>query len=75
MAQGRTSDATYLQFCNQMDDAILRVILSQTGTSKSEAQGLGGSQSDVMKDVRDEVVAADSDVLHESFNRTVVAAG
>jgi hypothetical protein len=71
LASGRTSDATYEEFCAQMEDQILRVILSQTGTSKSEAQGLGGSQSDVMKDVRDEVVAADSDVLHESFNGTV----
>jgi hypothetical protein len=71
MAQGRTSDSTYLQFCDQMNDALLRIILSQTGTSKSEAQGLGGTQSNVMKDVRDEVVAADSDILHESFNGTI----
>lgn len=72
MDGGRTSDSTYSQFCNQMDDALMRVILSQTGTSKSEAQGLGGSQSDVMKDVRDEVVASDSDLLHESFNGSIV---
>lgn len=71
MASGRTSDATYEQFCAKMDDEVFRIILSQTGTSKSEAQGLGGSQSDVMKDVRDEVVAADSDTLHESFNKTI----
>lgn len=71
MAQGRTSDATYEEFCKAQDDNILRVILSQTGTSKSEAQGLGGSQSDVMKGVRDEVVAADSDLLHETFNQTI----
>jgi hypothetical protein len=71
MAQGRSSDGSYLQFCSQMDDALLRVILSQTGTSKSEAQGLGGSQAPVMKDVRDEIVASDSDLLHESFNGTI----
>ena len=71
MAQGRSSDGSYLQFVNQMDDYLRRVILGQTGTSKSEAQGLGGSQSDVMKDVRDEVIRSDSDLLHESFNRTV----
>lgn len=71
LAEGRASAGSYLEFTGEMNDALLRVILSQTGTSKSEAQGLGGSQSDVMKDVRDEVVRADSDMLHESFNRTV----
>lgn len=71
MASGRTGDGTYGEFIDQMNDALFRVILSQTGTSKSEAQGLGGSQSDVMKDVRDEVVRADSDMLHESFNRSI----
>lgn len=71
MAQGRSSDGSYLQFVNQMDDYLRRVILGQTGTSKSEAQGLGGSQSEVMKDVRDEVIRSDSDLLHESFNGTI----
>lgn len=69
LASGRTGEGSYEKFLEKMDEALLRVILSQTGTSKSEAQGLGGSQSDVMKDVRDEVVRADSDLLHESFNR------
>lgn len=69
LAEGRSSNDSYLQFVGEMNDAVLRIILSQTGTSKSEAQGLGGSQSDVMKDVRDEVVKSDSDLLHESFNR------
>jgi phage gp29-like protein len=71
LAAGRTGEGSYLQFVSQMNDALLRIILSQTGTSKSEAQGLGGSQSEVMKDVRDEIVRADSDMLHESFNRTI----
>lgn len=71
LAEGRSSGDSYEQFIGEMNDALLRVILSQTGTSKSEAQGLGGSQSNVMKEVRDEVVRSDSDMLHESFNRTV----
>lgn len=71
LAEGRSSGDSYEQFIGEMNDALLRVILSQTGTSKSEAQGLGGSQSEVMKDVRDEVVRADSDMLHESFNATI----
>jgi phage gp29-like protein len=69
LAEGRASNDSYAQFCDEMNDALLRVILSQTGTSKSEAQGLGGSQSNVMQDVRNEVVRADSDMLHEGFNR------
>lgn len=68
----RASGDSYVEFIDEMNDAVLRIILSQTGTSKSEAQGLGGSQAPVMKDVRDEVVRSDSDLLHESFNRTVV---
>lgn len=71
LAAGRQSNDSYAQFCDQMDDYLRRVILGQTGTSKSEAQGLGGSQSEVMKDVRDELVSADSDLLHESFNQTI----
>lgn len=73
MEAGRASNDSYLQFVGEMNDSLLRVIISQTGTSKSEAQGLGGSQSDVMKDVRDEVVRSDSDLLHESFNQGPVA--
>ena len=71
LAEGRASGDSYEAFVEQMNDSLLRIILSQTGTSKSEAQGLGGSQSEVMKDVRDEVVRADSDMLHESFNSTI----
>lgn len=70
LASGRQSNDSYQQFLDQMDDYIRRVVLGQTGTSKSEAQGLGGSQADVQKDVRDELVRSDSDLLHESFNQT-----
>ncbi len=73
LASGRTGDGSYPDFVGEMKDSLLRIILSQTGTSKAEAQGLGGSQSEVHKEVRDEVVKGDSDLLHESFNGGPVA--
>lgn len=61
---------SYKQFIDMMNEAIMGVILSQTMTSKAAASGLGSNQADVHKTVRDEVVKADSDTLHESFNAT-----
>lgn len=53
----------------RMDSAITRVVLSQTMTTDN---GSSRSQSETHMDVRDEVVRADSDLLHESFNRSIV---
>jgi hypothetical protein len=53
---------------DRMDAAITRVVLSQTMTTDD---GSSRSQAEVHKDVRDEVVRADADLLHESFNRTI----
>lgn len=69
MAEGRSGSGTHKEFVDSMDVALMRVVLSQAGTSKSEAQGIGSGAADVHKVVRDEVVRADSDMLHESFNR------
>jgi hypothetical protein len=56
---------------DRCDDSIQRVILSQTMTSEAGPAGLGSGQANVHKDVRDEVVRSDADLIHESFNRTI----
>jgi phage gp29-like protein len=61
---------SYEVFVDKRDDAIRGVILGQPGTSTSKSTGLNSNQTDVHKDVRDEVVKSDSDTLHESFNST-----
>ncbi|NBV29368.1 DUF935 family protein [bacterium] len=51
-----------------MDDAISKIVIGQTMTTD---KGSSYSQSEIHKSVRDEILEADSDLLSESFNRTV----
>ena len=51
-----------------MNAAISKIVLSQTMTTDD---GSSRSQAEVHKDVRDEVVEADSDLLCGTFNRSV----
>ncbi len=68
--RGGTGAKSYGDFSAEMNEAVMRIILSQTMTSKAGPAGLGSSQADVHMDVREEVTAADSDLMHESFNCT-----
>lgn len=61
---------SYRDFVEGMNNALRGTILGQPGTSSGVSGALGSDQAEVHKDVRDEVVKADSDGLHESFNRT-----
>jgi len=65
-----SGSADYQSMASQMDAAISKVVLSQTMTTDN---GSSKSQSETHKDVRDEVVKADADLVCESFNRTVGA--
>ncbi|GAB0057425.1 hypothetical protein SIID45300_01753 [Candidatus Magnetaquicoccaceae bacterium FCR-1] len=56
-------------FLARMDGAIAKVVLSQIMTS--EAAG-GQNKANVQKEVRNEVVRADADLINETFNRSVV---
>lgn len=58
--------ADYENMKNAMDAAIAKIVLSQTMTTDN---GSSRSQSETHKDVRDEVVKSDSDLVCESFNR------
>jgi hypothetical protein len=61
-----SGEAGYEKLINSCDAMITRVILSQTMTTDD---GSSRSQADVHKDVRDEVVKSDADLLCESFNQ------
>lgn len=50
-----------------MDEAIAKIILSQTMTSKAQAGGLGSNQASVHAGVKQELIVSDSDLLTESF--------
>ncbi|MBA3577292.1 MAG: DUF935 family protein [Sphingomonas sp.] len=63
----RSGAGGYELLLDRMDQSITRVILSQTMTTED---GSSRSQAEVHMDVRDEVVRSDSDLLHESFNRS-----
>lgn len=65
----RSGTGDYEAMKKAMDEAISKIVLSQTMTTDN---GSSRSQSKTHKEVRDEVVAADSDLVCESFNRSVV---
>lgn len=60
--------ASYADFLNYWDDAISKVILGQTGTTR---QGQYAGTGDVLEGVKAEMIKADADLLCESFNATV----
>lgn len=64
----RSGTADYEAMKSAMDAAIAKIVLSQTMTTDN---GSSRSQSETHKGVRDEVVSADSDLVCESFNRSV----
>lgn len=66
----RSGSADYSVIVERMDKAISKIVLSQTMTSDD-----GGSmaQAKIHKEVRDEVVKGDADLVCASFNQSVVA--
>jgi hypothetical protein len=68
-ARSGSGASSYGEFITEMNEALSRVILGQTMTSQAGPAGLGSNQAGVHKDVRDEIVTADSDMLCESFNQ------
>jgi hypothetical protein len=62
--------SSYGDFVTEQNEALMRVILGQPGTSKATPQGVGGTQAQVHADVKAEIVKADADLLCESFNST-----
>jgi len=67
----RTGGGDYGGFITEQNEALMRVVLGQPGTSKATPQGVGGKQSEVHEGVKDEIVKADSDLISESFGQTI----
>lgn len=65
----RAGGADYAELCQYMDNAITKLVLGQLMTS--EAMG-GQYKADVQDSVKDDLVKADSDLICDSFNRSVV---
>lgn len=68
-ARSGSGSDSYRTMHKTMDLAISKVVLGQTMTTDD---GSSRSQAEVHKDVRDELVKADADLICESFNNTVV---
>lgn len=69
-ARSGAGTSSYLDFVGEQNEALMRIVLGQPGTSKATAQGIGGTQAEVHNDVKGEIVKADADLLCESFNST-----
>jgi phage gp29-like protein len=61
----RSGSASYKDMCTYMDEAIAKIILSQTMTTQD---GSSFSQAQVHAGVKLEIVKADADLLSDSFN-------
>ena len=66
----RSGTADYDALCDRMDSAISKIVLSQTMTTDD---GSSLSQATVHKEVMEQVVKADADMLCESLNKQVVS--
>lgn len=64
----RSGTGNYEQLVRYMDEAIAKIVLSQTMTTQN---GSSRSQAEVHQDVKFEVVKSDSDLLCDSFNAEV----
>jgi len=66
----RTGAVDFDAIRDMADRAIAKIIVSQTMTTEQEG---GQYKADTAKDVRDEVIEADADLLAGSFNSSVAA--
>lgn len=59
--------SSYLEFVTEQNEALMRIIVGQTSTTKATPQGIGGKGAEVHADVKAEIIKADADLLSESF--------
>lgn len=60
--------SSYKDFVIENNEALMRIILGQPGTSKATPQGIGSGQAEVHEGVKAEIVKADSDLICEAIN-------
>lgn len=70
LSVAQSGTANYIELYNAMNASISKVILGYSATTDSTAGKLGGDN--MASEVRNDLVAADSDLICSSFNRTVV---
>jgi hypothetical protein len=70
-AQRAATGSPYKDFVTEQNEALMRIVLGQPGTSKATAQGVGGKQAEVHEDVKAEIVKADADLICEAINTTL----
>lgn len=69
METGRTAAGlSYKEFKDEQNEALMRIILGQPGSSSAQPQGLGSGQADAHADVKREIVKADADLICEGIN-------
>ncbi len=66
----RSGTADYVSLYDRMDAAIAKVVLGQTASTQGTPGRLGND--DLQGDVRLDIIKADSDLVCESFNRSIV---
>lgn len=63
--------SSYLEFISTMNEALTRIVLTQTMTSTAGPAGLGSGQAQVHESKGLNIAQSDSDLLHESFNNSI----
>lgn len=53
--------ASYTDYVTEQNEALMRIVLGQPGTSKATPQGVGGKQAEVHQDVAASIVKGDAD--------------
>ncbi|MDD1606936.1 MAG: DUF935 domain-containing protein [Methylococcaceae bacterium] len=71
LSVAQSGTANYIELYNAMNASISKVILGHTGSTDSTAGKLGGDN--MASEVRNDLTAADSDLICSSFNHTVVS--
>jgi len=65
-----SSAASYDEMVKWAEEATMRVVLGQAGTTKGVSSGLNNNQATEHASVKAEIVKADSDLISEAINRT-----
>jgi phage gp29-like protein len=63
------ASSSFKEFLKEQNEAIMRIVLGQPGSSSAQPQGLGSGQSEAHSDVKAEIVKADADLISEAINK------
>lgn len=72
LLEPKSNTTTYEPLLKYLDEQISIAVLGETMTTQGGGGGLGGNQSAVHNDVRKELCEADSDLLSDTLNDTLL---